>query len=73
MRDVDGVDMGLPLGPSLANAFLFKLRRINFYCFINLFITSTMRKTSLLYSPHQTNWKFSKIPFISITVIYNGN
>ena len=33
-----------------------------FIAFFNLFITSTMWKTSLFYSPLQTIWKFSKIP-----------
>ena len=51
MKDVDGVDTGLPLGPSLANDFLFNLKRI-FIVFVNLFITSTIWKTSLFYLPH---------------------
>ena len=58
--EVNRVDMGLVL--KFTNYFLVYFERVMIsMIFINLVSTSTMWKTFLFCSPHQSIWKFSKI------------
>ena len=67
-KQVDGVAMGLPLGPTLANTFLVNFEKIGhkmIHMIIGLVTTGGMLMTYLFYLPHQNMWKPSGILYWS--------